>query len=89
MVLMLDEQTTPEHELQSAELERERLTSLINSMADGVIAIDSKLDVAISNGAALNVLDVNATMAGKPIDAFLHLSIKIIRKSILKKSSKT
>jgi len=85
MVLMLDEQTTPEHELQSAELERERLTSLINSMADGVIAIDSKLDVAISNGAALNVLDVNATMAGKPIDAFLHLVDKNNQKIDIKK----
>jgi len=82
---MLDEQTTPEHELQSAELERERLTSLINSMADGVIAIDSKLDVAISNGAALNVLDVNATMAGKPIDAFLHLVDKNNQKIDIKK----
>lgn len=55
----------------SAELERERLTSLINSMADGVIATDSKLEIAISNGAALNILDVNVTTVGKPLTDFL------------------
>ncbi|HSX23695.1 MAG TPA: ATP-binding protein [Candidatus Saccharimonadales bacterium] len=51
----------------SAELERERLTSLINSMADGVIATDEKTKIVLSNGAALNILDVNNTMTGKYI----------------------
>ena len=59
--------------VQSAELERERLTSLINSMADGVIAIDKKLDIVVSNGAALNILDVNATVTGKSVLEFLKL----------------
>ncbi len=52
----------------SAELERERLLSLINSMADGVIATDSKGKIVLYNGAALNVLDINSNLAGKKLD---------------------
>lgn len=69
----------------SAELERERLTSLINSMADGVLAIDASLDIVISNGAALNILDVNATVVGKPIDKFLQLVDKNNQKVNIRK----
>lgn len=61
----------------SAELERERLTSLINSMADGVIATDEKARVVLYNGAALNVLDVNSSMAGK----YLKDVLKVIDKN--------
>lgn len=57
----------------NAELERERLISLINSMADGVIAIDENAKIVLSNGAALNILDVNNTMSGKHIKTVLHL----------------
>ncbi len=49
----------------SAELERERLISLINSMADGVIATDEHAKIMLYNGAALNVLDVNTSLEGK------------------------
>ena len=69
---MPEEPVRPKNQVQSAELERERLTSLINSMADGVIAIDSNLDIIITNGAALNILDVNATVVGKPVSEFLN-----------------
>lgn len=58
---------------QSAELERERLTSLINSMADGVLAINEATDVVVYNGAALNILDVNNTITGKPVDRIVQL----------------
>ncbi len=54
-------------------LERERLTSLINSMADGVVAIDEDKKVVITNGAALNILDINTTLAGKSISSVLKL----------------
>jgi len=61
--------------LRRTTVEHEQLTSLINSMADGVIAVDQAMNVAISNGAALNILDVNSTLIGrrlkeviKPID---------------------
>ncbi len=52
----------------SAKLERERLVSLINSMADGVIATDELGKIVLYNGAALNVLDVNIDIKGKKID---------------------
>lgn len=57
------------------QLEHSRLTSLINSMADAVIAVDESTRVVIFNGAALNILDVNNIKEGdklsklfKPID---------------------
>ena len=43
----------------SERIEHERLTSLINSMADGVIAVDKRGGVVLYNGAALNILDRN------------------------------
>ncbi len=51
----------------SGAVDHERLTSLINSMADGVIAVDQKQRVVIYNGAALNILDVNSSMTGKQL----------------------
>jgi len=59
--------------LTSAELEHERLTSLIGSMADGVIAIDDHTKVVLYNGAALNILDVNGTIKGRLIKRVLPL----------------
>ena len=55
------------------DIERERLKSLINSMGDGVIAIDEQTNVVLYNGAALNILDVNKSMTGTPISEVLHL----------------
>jgi PAS domain S-box-containing protein len=43
----------------SDQFEHEQLVSLINSMADAVIAVNENLKVVIHNGAALNILDVN------------------------------
>lgn len=57
----------------NAGLERERLTSLINSMADGVIALDELGSVVIYNGAALNILDLNSSMSGKPLSRLMKL----------------
>lgn len=57
----------------SLQLERERLNSLINSMGDGVIAVDQSLKVVVSNGAALNILDVNSSLRGKQITDVLCL----------------
>lgn len=55
-------------EVHSAKLERERLVSLINSMADGVIATDELGKIMLYNGAALNVLDINVNLDGKRLD---------------------
>src|SRR3989344_1945176 len=57
----------------NAELERERLISLINSMADGVIAIDETGKIVAYNGAALNILDLNSSMSGKDLSLLLQL----------------
>ncbi len=59
--------------LASAELERERLTSLINSMADGVIATDEQGVIVLYNGEAMNVLDTNKTLTGKDIAKVLRI----------------
>jgi two-component system, OmpR family, phosphate regulon sensor histidine kinase PhoR len=50
-----------------------RLTSLINSMADGVIAVDRYTNVVMYNGAALNILDVNGSIDNKPLDKVLSV----------------
>lgn len=55
------------------EIERKRLTSLINSMADGVIALDQKGRVIVSNGAVMNLLDINVTLTEKPIAEYIKL----------------
>lgn len=52
----------------SAALERERLLSLINSMADGVIATDERGQIVLYNGAALNILDVNTSLENKKLN---------------------
>ena len=68
--LLLDElkKMRPDASPQSAELERERLVSLINSMADGVIATDELSQIVLYNGAALNILDINTTLYKKRLD---------------------
>lgn len=60
---------------QNRDIEHQRLTSLINSMADAVIAVDEKAKVVLYNASALNILDVNNIKKGvrlstlvKPID---------------------
>jgi two-component system phosphate regulon sensor histidine kinase PhoR len=57
--------------LPSAKLEHERLTSLINSMTDGVLAVDSKCRIQMYNGAALNILDINSPVQGHRVGEFL------------------
>ena len=51
----------------AASLEHERLNSLINSMADAVIAVDEEINVALYNAATLNILDVNNLVSGSPL----------------------
>lgn len=51
-----------------SQLEHERLTSLINSMADAVLAVDEKIQVVLYNGAALNIFDVNTIQVGSRLD---------------------
>lgn len=57
----------------SDQLEHQRLTSLINSMADAVIAVDEKIKIALYNGAALNICDVNNIKAASPLHSLFTL----------------
>ena len=54
-------------------LDHERLNALVNSMADGVIAIDEVGKIVLSNGAALNILDTNGTLRGKKLESVMQL----------------
>lgn len=58
--------------LHRTSVEHEQLTSLINSMADGVIAVDNHMKIITSNGAALNILDVNSTLIGRRLREVLR-----------------
>lgn len=68
-----DKANVPMPPVAGAELERERLTSLINSMADGVVATDEDTNVIVYNGAALNILDVNSSITGQKIGNVIKL----------------
>lgn len=56
-----------------ASVEHERLVSLVSSMADGVIAVDEHIKIVLTNGAALNILDSNATLKGMSLSKVLTL----------------
>jgi two-component system phosphate regulon sensor histidine kinase PhoR len=62
--------------LKRASIEHERLTSLINSMGDGVITVSANMNIVLSNGAALNILDVNDTLINKPLHEVFRPSDK-------------
>lgn len=51
----------------------ERLQSLVNSMADGVIAVDDEIRIVLYNGAALNLLDSNRSITGQRLDKAVKL----------------
>ncbi|HET7059902.1 MAG TPA: ATP-binding protein [Candidatus Saccharimonadales bacterium] len=53
----------------SEQLEHERLTSLINSMADAVVAVDRQAKIRLYNAAALNIFDVNTITEGTTLGA--------------------
>jgi signal transduction histidine kinase len=53
-------------------LEHQRLTSLINSMADAVVAVDAKAKVVLYNGAALNIFDVNTIRVGTALSSLFN-----------------
>ena len=55
-----------------SDFEHAQLTSLVNSMTDGVIALDSSAQVVLYNAAALDVLDLNSSMQGRSIGNFLQ-----------------
>lgn len=60
----------------SNKLAYSRLVSLINSMADGVIAVDQTIKVVIFNSAALNILDRNNLTEGQSLSELLSVMDK-------------
>src|SRR3954465_9499322 len=63
----------PQPKLSSAEVEHEMLVSLINSMVDGVVAVDERAKVVLYNGAALNILDSNSSIENKSFGSIINL----------------
>src|SRR5678816_126243 len=53
----------------SEQLEHERLNSLINSMADAVVATDKQARIRLYNAAALNIFNVNNITEGSLMSA--------------------
>ena len=68
-----DHHSNPHQESVAAALEHERLTSLIASMADGVIATNDDMKVVLYNGAALNILDINDSMQNRALKGLMPL----------------
>lgn len=56
----------------NTDLEHEQLTSLVNSMVDGFIAVNERIHVTMYNGAALNLLDLNGSISGKSLSKVLQ-----------------
>lgn len=50
-----------------------RFNSLINSLADGVIALNAQHVVSIYNGGALSILDLNSALSDKPFASLITL----------------
>ena len=59
--------------IDKAQLERQRLISLINSMADGVITTDDNGTIKLYNAAALNILDTNQSLQDRNIRDCMNL----------------
>lgn len=57
----------------SAEFERQRLMSLINSMADAVIAVNENVKIVLYNAAALNIFDTNKSLVDLPISEVVRI----------------
>lgn len=51
----------------SATFERQRISSLINSMVDAVIAVDEHYRINLYNASTLNILDMNVSLTDKHI----------------------
>jgi PAS domain S-box-containing protein len=62
-----------ETNISKAKLEHERIKTLINSMADAVIATDPEGKITLYNAAALNILDTNQDLTGKDLRDVLSI----------------
>jgi PAS domain S-box-containing protein len=63
---------SPQLDPLTQQLEHQRLTSLINSMADAVLAVDENAKVVLYNASALNITDVNTIRSGCHLSKILQ-----------------
>lgn len=56
-----------------ANLEKYRITTLMNNLAQGVLSLDRKGVVRLYNAAALNILDTNSSLNNQHIDDILNI----------------
>lgn len=66
-------QTALERSIAQAQLERDRITTLMNNLTQGVMSIDGKGIIRTYNAATLNILDTNDSLTGRHIDEVLML----------------
>ncbi len=79
-LLFIDTQVVTEEDrktllnsLQKAELEEERLSTLINNLSDGIIATDKEGVVSMYNPTAMNLLDTHEDIKGKPLSQYMKI----------------
>lgn len=66
-------QSILERSIAQAQLERDRITTLVNNLTQGVLSVDSKGIVRTYNAATLNILDTNDSLSGHHIDEILSV----------------
>lgn len=54
-------------------LQRDRVLTIVNNLADAVLSTDSDGVIQVYNAACLNLLDTNSELTGRHIDTILHL----------------
>lgn len=78
IVMIIRGQTDDKAELLRSQaeesLQRDRILTLINNLADAVISTNEKGIIQVYNAACLNLLDTNKNLEGQPLDAVLLLS---------------
>lgn len=55
-------------------LQQNRLTTLINNLADAIISVDTTGEITLYNAAALNLLDTNTTLENQYLDDILKIT---------------
>lgn len=55
-------------------LQRDRVLTLMNNLADAVLSTDAKGVIQVYNAASLNLFDTNAELAGIPIDSVVRMN---------------
>lgn len=66
-------QSALEKSMSQAQLERDRINTLMNNLAQGVLSVDNKGIIRTYNAATLNILDTNESLIGKHIDEVLDV----------------